>query len=29
MTTSGDWCGQRDHDPIKPQDDDLHPGGAR
>lgn len=27
-----DWCGQGDHDPIKPTDSDLHPhdtGGGR
>jgi hypothetical protein len=30
MTTSCDWCGKKDDDPIKPQDDDLYPaGGAR
>ncbi|GAA1143358.1 hypothetical protein GCM10009577_79200 [Streptomyces javensis] len=23
--TACDWCGQRDHDPIKPQDDDVVP----
>ncbi|WP_445520969.1 ATP-binding protein [Streptomyces sp. NEAU-174] len=23
--TACDWCGQRDHDPIKPQDDDFVP----